>query len=598
MQFLIPDEDVRFEAINLNWESIVTPVQPKVLERLLTTANYDPTMIKQLVKGFTDGFDLGYRGPTNRRNTARNLPFRIGNPKDLWDKIMSEVKANRYAGPFTEENFPFSEFIQSPLGLVPKSGGKQRLIFHLSFDFGEDEAEKSVNHHTPSELCMVKYQDLDCAVRQCIELLRMTGVRVPIYFSKSDFSNAFRVLPILVHQRRWLIMQANHPVTRVIYWFIDLCLPFGSSRSCALFQAFSNALKFIVQHRLSATIEIPFGITNYLDDFLFLTLSIKICDGMIQEFMVVCQLVGCPVSVEKTEYATTRIVFPGILLDGNKHVLVVPAEKRVKALNLINWAISKKKVTIKFIQQLTGTLNFLNRAIVPGRAFTRGMYAKLKLTDKDGKNLKQHHHVWLNQQFLEDCKMWKTFLVSGWLQLCRPFIDLDAGSRNSRILEFYSDSSKNAKLGMGAIFIEQGTWLVKRWNEDFINQENPSIEFLELYALVAAVCTWNGSDLLCNSRVTIHCDNQAVVYMVNNLASSCMQCMKLIRILVLDSIRCNRRLFARYVSTTDNFLADAISRFKFGKFWRLAPSNTKPEPDVVRLIEPEKLWNSLTDYLY
>ena len=68
------------------------------------------------------------------------------------------------------------------------------------------------------------------------------------------------------------------------------------------------------------------------------------------------------------------MVFLGTLLDGQQKLIAIPIEKIIKDINLLQWAINKKKVNIKFVQQLTGTLNFLNKAIVPGRAFTRGMY--------------------------------------------------------------------------------------------------------------------------------------------------------------------------------------------------------------------------------
>ena len=48
---------------------------------------------------------------------------------------MKEVKAERVAGPF--ESIPYENYIQSPIGLVPKSGNKTRMIFHLSYKFGE-----------------------------------------------------------------------------------------------------------------------------------------------------------------------------------------------------------------------------------------------------------------------------------------------------------------------------------------------------------------------------------------------------------------------------------------------------------------------------
>ena len=43
---------------------------------------------------------------------------------------------------------------QSPIDLVPKAGNKTRLIFHLSYDFNDED--RSLNYHTPEEMCTVK----------------------------------------------------------------------------------------------------------------------------------------------------------------------------------------------------------------------------------------------------------------------------------------------------------------------------------------------------------------------------------------------------------------------------------------------------------
>ena len=83
---------------------------------------------------------------------------------------MKEVKLGRYAGPFKQP--PFDNFIQSPIGLVPKDKGKQtRLIFHLSFDFGHDEEQKSVNYHIPENKCSVQYRNLDHVIKASMELM-------------------------------------------------------------------------------------------------------------------------------------------------------------------------------------------------------------------------------------------------------------------------------------------------------------------------------------------------------------------------------------------------------------------------------------------
>ena len=107
-----------------------------------------------------------------------NLPLRIGSHFDIWEKIMKEVKLGRYAGPFP--NIPYENYIQSPIGLVPKDNGtKTRLIFHLSYNFKRDklpnkseQKNNSINHHTPDELCSVKYKDIDHAVKVCLQIIK------------------------------------------------------------------------------------------------------------------------------------------------------------------------------------------------------------------------------------------------------------------------------------------------------------------------------------------------------------------------------------------------------------------------------------------
>ena len=70
----------------------------------------------------------------NVRRLSPNLKLRVSNVTVLWNKVMKEVKAKRYAGSFAMDNPPFEYFIQSPIGLVPKDGGKAtKLIFHLSY---------------------------------------------------------------------------------------------------------------------------------------------------------------------------------------------------------------------------------------------------------------------------------------------------------------------------------------------------------------------------------------------------------------------------------------------------------------------------------
>ena len=100
----------------------MTPVDIDLFEKLLIEANYDQNETRFLTNGFRFGFPLQYHGKPDVQLVAPNLKFKIGTEEELWRKVMKEVKLGRFAGPF--DKIPYKYFIQSPIGLVPKDGGK------------------------------------------------------------------------------------------------------------------------------------------------------------------------------------------------------------------------------------------------------------------------------------------------------------------------------------------------------------------------------------------------------------------------------------------------------------------------------------------
>ena len=572
------------EFENLNLQDIVTPIDPVKLRTLLVESNYDKDETEELCTGFEKGFDIGYHGPRQRKDYAHNIPITVGSKLDMWNKIMKEVELGHCAGPFS--TIPYKYYVQSPIGLVPKKGNKTRLIFHLSYCFGESENQWSITHHTPDEFCHVRYNDLDCAVRNCLKLIPTdmlfnNNSKLTIFYSKSNLMSAFRIVPILPSQRYLMCMYACHPITNQIRFFVDKNLAFGASISYARFQQFSNALTHITEYFLQR----KSCCTNYLDDFIFYSLYEQVCNHMMQTFLNVCSMIGCPVSMEKTEWAAD--VFLGVLLNGKSWYLAIPDDKKWKAMHLINWVCQNRKITISMVQKLTGTLNFLTKVIVPSRTFTRRMYDKLKLVDNQGRLLKQYHHISVDQEFQKDCKMWKIFFdltTSNPLMLCRPFIDFDDVEQHAKILNFYSDASLNENFGMGAIFDEK--WIYGVWGSQFIRDQKPSIEFLELAALFLGLATWQHDPNLSNTAFVIYCDNTSVRDMINGMSSHCPQCMKFIRLIALSNIKYNRQVIVRYVKSKDNVLADALSRLEFDRFWMNAPESMNQIPDCI----PSQYW--------
>ena len=555
-------EILQFENFDLN--NIVTPVNVEAYRRLLEEAGYNRDKLEFLVKGFTDGFSLGYNGPRKIARKAQNLKLRIGSPIELWNKIMTEVKAKRYAGPFRK--VPFKNFIQSPVGLVPKDKGKKtRLIFHLSYP----KNGESVNSCIPEDLCSVKYPDFMEAVAMCFQEGKAC------YCAKSDMSMAFRNVPMNKDSWCFLVLKATNPKDGKTYYFVDKCLPFGASISCAIFQAFSDSVAFLVHHRTHKPL------VNYLDDFFFAALQKILCDGQVRVFLDICETIVFPVSLEKTFWGTQLLTFLGLLIDTINQRIGIPMDKLAKAIELVDYILNKKnkKITLHQLQQLTGFLNFLCRCIVPGRAFTRRLYS---LGDND--KLLPHHHIRLTGECRMDMEIWKRFLTSPEI-FSRPFIS--CMEQTSKDIDMYSDASGGVGKGFGAYC---GTrWTFMPWNKTWLREEKPSIEYLELYGVTIGVLLWIKD--FQNSTLMLHCDNESACRMINNSSSGCKNCMVLIRLIVLECLVNNVDLSAEWVSTGDNGKADAISRMEWDRFHRLGPDMDENPTPIPQDIWPiDKIW--------
>ena len=243
--------------------------------------------------------------------------------------------------------------------------------------------------------------------------------------------------------------------------------------------------------------------------------------------------------------------------------------------------LSGRKTTVKALQKLTGFLNFLCRCIVPGRAFTRRLYANFN------SSMKPHYHINIKQEMHKDLAVWQQFLNSPGVY-SHPFLDYTEVLSAEEIF-WYTDAY--GKVGFGGVC--ESHWMQGKWDRAFLLQAEPSIEFQELFAICASVLCW--ACKFRNKRICLFCDNTSVVSMINNTSSSCKNCMTLIRKMVLVCMDLNVRIFAKYVRTAENKLADALSRFQNCRFWREVEADGRQMEetmtDILTCIWPvEKIW--------
>ena len=386
-------------------------------------------------------------------------------------------------------------------------------------------------------------------------------------------SSVFRHVPVAPDQWWLMVMKAEHPVTHEVFYFVDKCLPFGSSISCAIFQAVSDAIAWIVQWKTKN------DNVNYLDDYLFAALLKSLCDKQIQVFLDVCEQISFPVALEKTFWSSTLLTFLGMLLDTKRQMVCIPMDKLLKAANWVEFFLNKKnkKATVLEFQKLCGILNFLCKSIVPGHDFLRRLY--VKVMGANGKSLKPHHHLKISEENRLDLMVWKEFLAS---PHCFYRLFMEVVALQADKIDMFSDDSGNYKLGFGAYCGPE--WTYGQWDVEFCQLHKPSIEFLGLFAVAVGVVNW--ITLFQNRRIILFCDNESVVHMINNSSSNRHNCMMLIRIIVAEGINRNVRIFAKHVGTKLNGKADALSRLDFVRFWNLAGSSMNDLPSGI----PQELW--------
>ena len=72
---------------NHDVNNIVTPINVDKFERLLINSKYDKAETEFLIKGFREGFNIGYEDPRIRKDQASNIPFgEVGDKFDMWVK--------------------------------------------------------------------------------------------------------------------------------------------------------------------------------------------------------------------------------------------------------------------------------------------------------------------------------------------------------------------------------------------------------------------------------------------------------------------------------------------------------------------------------
>ena len=524
--------------------SQLSPPTPINIPKLASYLHDHPNQpfVQYLLSGFSHGFKIGYSGPRAPQEFP-NLPSAKENPSIIDKNMLKEVSLGHTAGPFLSP--PFPNFQVYPIGAIPKKHSSDwRTIFHLSYP---KHRPTSVNAHIPPEDYSLQYIKVDNA----ITILQDLGQNC--FMSKLDIKAAFRNIP--VHPTDWELLGMKW---QGLYFF-DMVLPFGLRSAPFLFDQFSSALEWIIQHKLN----VP-QVIHILDDFFIALPPPRThCATALCKVLHLFTELDIPIAPGKTFPPSTSLEFMGILLDSHTMEARLPQDKLTRTKHaLLQWSL-KKSATLRDLQSLIGTLQFACRVIAPGRPFLQRI---IHLT----KGLKlPHWHIKLNAGFRKDIKMWIEFLEH-WNGVS---IFLDSHISSPPELQLFTDAS--GTLGYGGFL--NGLWFQGRWlpEHTLSKQRGISIEWQELFPIYLACVLW--APTWTGKRIRMWCDNQSVVAIINSKHSKSPRVMDLVHAITLLTLAHNFTFSATHIPGLDNAIADSLSRFQMDRFHTLAPT-ASPTP--------------------
>ena len=526
-------------------------VNPRVLRKFLK--NYpDPEEAEWVVNGFTNGFPLGI-DPERRpepREPCLNSAVAQAKPDELRKLVQKELDLGHMLGPFDKP--PLPNMVYSPLHLVPKAGNpdEYRLIHNPAFPY----TEQSVNKSIPKDESSVHYHYIDELIEMAMDLgENIWGCRV-------DFSHAFRNLGVCLADLALLGFTLDGK------YYLNSSVPFGAASSCQIFERVATVLQWIVTSETGWK-----WISHYLDDFPMLAKSKAALKIQIQKYYDLMKQIGMPVAEKKTLGPTHLLEYLGLLLNLINHTLQIPEEKRLKNIKRIDKMLdvhrSRKNTTIKKIQKLAGSLNFICAAIPAGKVFIADLY---KLTRAPtGEPKPASHHRRIPKSVYEDLLVFRTFLVECAQEKYRSIPFLVKQKRFNEELQLFADASGAKANGFGCVYKNQWAW--GTWAHTTIfNEITPNIALLELFAIVVAVEIW--APQLAGKAIVLRSDNTATVACINSMKSEIPACQRLLKHMSLNCLHYQLFFKAVHVKGVENTLSDLLSRGKLRAFREALPS--------------------------
>ena len=489
--------------------TVKSQLNPDVWDSLLT--DYWDNQLCSLIRF---GFPLDFQRDCPLRSHLENHTSAKTYPQDVEAYLLEEIGYGAILGPFKEP--PLKNLHVSPFMTREKPNAPhRRVIIDLSFPKGLSVNAGIGKDRYLGTPFLLKLPTIDTITNQ----IKVLGRGCMLY--KIDISRAFR--HVKIDPRDYDLLGLRH-----LDWYLDTCLPFGYRHGSSLYQRLSDAVRHIMRRQ-------NYDVINYIDDILGIDLPSRI-DASFDALRLLLPRLGFEISKKKLISPTTCMNCLGILIDTKNFTLAIPSEKLQDIMTICKFWNHKNSCTKRQLQSLLGSLLYVSKCVRSSRFFLNRLLKFLRAMEDKGQQK-------LTVEARRDINWFQKFLptfngVTFFDQ--KPVdgaIELDASLQ-----------------GLGAV-----------WGSQIYAMEVPlgylgfQIVHLEMINILVALRIW-GSQWL-HKRISIACDNEAVVYVLNSGRTKDLTLAAIARNIQLLLATYNIEIVVRHIPGKDNMVADLLSRW-------------------------------------
>jgi ribonuclease HI len=400
----------------------------------------------------------------------------------------------------------------SPVGCVPKKGGKLRLIIDL----------RKINSH----ILVPKFQYED--IRTVTQMIQKNDQMITL-----DITNGFHHIPIAEQDRDKLGIYFRG---RYYRWKVA---PFGLAISPLLF---CKTVRPVIEYLRSQGLRI----VAFVDDFILMSPP-TLMNKHKQLLLQTLRDLGWIINHEKSALTpeTTREYIGYKIVTKDQPMLQIPNSRIRKLKRSLDGMLQKTCASARLLARIAGQCISMTKAIVPGKLLLRNLY-RLLAKKQSWEDILQIDHG-----TRQDLIWWKQ-AIHTWngSPIVVGHIDV----------QVETDASES---GWGAVLGNQNA--AGFWNR---RMSQKSSNYREMMAILMALKAFKN---LQGKSVQILTDNVSAAAYINHLGGSSKELSQLASAIWTEAHERSITIQAKHLAGVDNVAADHLSRLSNKYEWKLNP---------------------------